>query len=55
MNDDHDCEWRRLYEALDAGPPPIPEHGTRARYCRGCHCTECRSANAAYDRERARR
>ena len=26
-------------------------HGTRARYCRGCRCDECRAANSAYDRE----
>ncbi|GAA1327527.1 hypothetical protein GCM10009592_14440 [Brachybacterium rhamnosum] len=25
-------------------------HGTRARYCRGCRCEECRAANSAYDR-----
>lgn len=25
-------------------------HGTRARYCRGCRCEQCRAANAAYDR-----
>lgn len=23
-------------------------HGTRAQYRRGCHCTPCRAANAAY-------
>ncbi|UVY83822.1 hypothetical protein NLU66_16670 [Brachybacterium sp. NBEC-018] len=27
------------------------DHGTRARYCRGCRCGECRAANSAYDRE----
>lgn len=27
-----------------------PDHGTRRRYTRGCRCTECRAANAAYDR-----
>ena len=26
-------------------------HGTRARYCRGCRCDDCRAANSAYDRE----
>jgi len=27
------------------------EHGTRARYRRGCRCDSCRGANAAYDRK----
>lgn len=27
------------------------DHGTRARYHRGCRCDQCRAANAAYDRE----
>lgn len=27
-----------------------PDHGTRARYSRGCRCDECRVANTAYDR-----
>ena len=25
-----------------------PDHGTRARYLRGCHCDDCRTAHAAY-------
>lgn len=29
----------------------MPDHGTRARYHRGCRCEPCRGANAAYDRE----
>lgn len=29
----------------------MPDHGTRARYSRGCRCDQCRGANAAYDRE----
>lgn len=28
-----------------------PQHGTRARYGRGCKCVSCRSANAAYESE----
>lgn len=32
----------------------IPEHGTRARYRRGCRCDRCRNANAAYARRRRR-
>ena len=28
-----------------------PEHGTRARYKRGCRCLVCRAAEAAYRRE----
>lgn len=28
----------------------MPDHGTRARYSRGCRCEPCRGANAAYDR-----
>jgi hypothetical protein len=27
---------------------PEPSHGTRVRYRRGCRCTACRAANAAY-------
>ena len=30
-----------------------PEHGTSAKYCRGCRCELCRAANS--DRERQRR
>ncbi|WP_193117065.1 hypothetical protein [Brachybacterium tyrofermentans] len=29
----------------------MPDHGTRRRYGRGCRCTPCRDANAAYGRE----
>ncbi len=25
-----------------------PDHGTRARYLRGCHCDDCRAAHSAY-------
>jgi hypothetical protein len=28
-----------------------PEHGTRAKYRRGCRCSECRASNAMYARE----
>ncbi|MEU2603222.1 helix-turn-helix domain-containing protein [Streptomyces albus] len=40
---------------------PLPPHGTRARYLRGCHCDACRAANYRYltryrlDRERGTR
>lgn len=38
---------------------PVPPHGTRRRYARGCRCGPCRSGNArekaAYLRRRARR
>lgn len=27
---------------------PMPEHGTRARYMRGCRCTDCYDANGRY-------
>lgn len=27
---------------------PMPEHGTRARYMRGCRCTDCFAANGRY-------
>ncbi|MYU20770.1 hypothetical protein [Streptomyces sp. SID8352] len=27
---------------------PLPTHGSRARYLRGCHCTPCRTANQRY-------
>lgn len=30
------------------------EHGTRARYTSGCHCTICKAANTAYQRTRAK-
>lgn len=30
------------------------DHGTRARYAQGCHCTDCRAANTAYQRARRR-
>lgn len=29
-------------------------HGVRARYSAGCRCDECRAANTAYERKRAR-
>jgi len=28
-----------------------PDHGTRARYGKGCRCDPCKAANAAYSRE----
>jgi hypothetical protein len=33
----------------------MPEHGTRARYRRGCKCERCRGANASYARGRRKR
>lgn len=27
---------------------PMPDHGTRARYLRGCHCNPCHEANRLY-------
>ena len=32
--------------------PSPAAHGTRTRYGRGCHCTECHAAENAYQRER---
>lgn len=32
--------------------PESPEHGTLYRYRKGCHCEECRAANAAAKRQR---
>jgi hypothetical protein len=26
----------------------VPDHGTRARYTRGCSCVDCCAANTAY-------
>jgi len=37
---------RRQRNAAGARLPPA-EHGTLRRYRRGCHCTDCRNANAA--------
>ncbi|WP_262062636.1 hypothetical protein [Streptomyces sp. STR69] len=34
---------------------PVPEHGSRARYARGCRCAACRDANRSYENNRARR
>ena len=33
-----------------ADPRPQPEHGTRACYCHGCRCPDCREANSDYMR-----
>jgi len=30
---------------------PLPPHGTRARYMRGCSCTDCFTANSRYCKE----
>lgn len=32
-----------------------PQHGTRARFRKGCRCRPCRAANAAYEALRVRR
>lgn len=29
---------------------PEPDHGTRNKYRRGCHCNDCRAANTSYVR-----
>jgi hypothetical protein len=29
----------------------MPEHGTRQRYQRGCHCADCIRANTLYQRD----
>jgi hypothetical protein len=34
------------------GRPPINEHGSRAVYAKGCRCSKCRAAEAAYVRAR---
>lgn len=34
--------WRRGYKDF---PRRMAEHGTVARYSRGCHCEQCRAAN----------
>ena len=34
---------------------PLPDHGTRSRYVKGCECFECAEANRIYAAERARR
>lgn len=52
---DPTCPDRRAYPARRAEgrrkTDPIPPHGTRARYRRGCFCTPCRAANATYQAE----
>ena len=45
----HDCHLRRT---LAMRPPRSVQHGTRAEYQNGCHCQECRAANATYKRQR---
>jgi hypothetical protein len=34
---------------------PVPSHGTRARYQKGCRCTPCRAAEAGYRADLRRR
>lgn len=38
----------RKDEGLPLWSAPEPEHGTTARYRRGCRCSPCREARAAY-------
>lgn len=35
--------------------PTMPDHGTRARYRRGCKCQECKTAKTTYERNRLAR
>jgi hypothetical protein len=44
----------RLKLGLTPERPPRAEHGTRSKYQSGCHCADCRSAEAAYRKERTR-
>lgn len=34
---------------------PLPDHGSRARYARGCRCDACRAGNRQYEKTRVRR
>lgn len=38
--------WRASLLPGSSWTPTTPEHGTRARYRRGCACGPCRAANA---------
>ena len=51
-----DMEPRRAPEDLAPTPVgrPLPAHGTRARYQRGCGCVPCRAANSQYEIRRRR-
>lgn len=45
----------RRCSAVAAGPTRDPEHGTYGRYRLGCHCTDCRAANAGRIRDQRNR
>ena len=48
--------WRTAFGIESKWQPPVPNHGTTARYHRGCRCTRCSAANTRTCREyRARR
>jgi len=49
LNRDTVLKWARDAEV----PKPLPAHGTRTRYNRGCRCDPCRTANSTKTRKQA--
>jgi hypothetical protein len=48
--------WRHGdVNAVRAPWRPAPQHGTRSRYRKGCHCDACREAERRYRRQYRRR
>ena len=43
--------WRRRAGLRSQWTPTPPQHGTRARYVKGCRCAPCTDANTSYHRQ----
>lgn len=52
---DHDCLTKSPTTSADDIAKQMPECGTTAAYHAGCKCDACRSAEAAYQREKRAR